>query len=95
MSRSLRLVRVDDFVLIVFAPGEAFGSSERRVRSRFSHAGRDYAFWLTDPIYDRRLLAKLDGTYPIGASYVTISLGEPLQEFVYKLIAAILEPDGQ
>ncbi|MDE2791887.1 MAG: hypothetical protein OXI81_15890, partial [Paracoccaceae bacterium] len=55
-------------MLIVFAPGEAFGSSERRVRSRFSHAGRDYAFWLTDPIYDRRLLAKLDGTYPIGAS---------------------------
>ena len=94
-SSSLRLVSVGEVVLEVFAPGEAFGNSKRRVQGRFIHAGQNYAFWVTDPVYERRYLAKLDGTYRIGECHITISLGEPYRDTVYKLIAAIIEPDGQ
>ena len=94
-SGSLRLIRVEDVALDVVAPGEAFGNAKRRVRGRFVHAGRDYALWVTDPVYERRYLAKLDGTYRIGECHLTVSLGEPYQGAIYKLIAAIIEPDGR
>ncbi len=91
---SLRLIRVDGLALEVFAPGEAFGNTKRRVRGRFHHAGREYALWITDPGYERRYLAKLDGTYRIGECYLTISLGEPYRGAFYKLVAAITGLDG-
>lgn len=91
LSGSLRLIRVDEVDLCVFAPGEAFGSSKRRVQARFVHAGADYAFWVTDPVYERRYLAKLDGTYRIGESHLTVSLGEPYDGAYYKSVAAVIE----
>ena len=94
-SSSLRLIRVEEVALKVFAPGEAFGNSKRRVQGRLIHADQDYALWVTDPIYERRYLAKLDGTYRIGECHLTVSLGEPYRDTIYKLIAAIIEPDGQ
>lgn len=94
-SGSLRLVGVEEIALEVFAPGEAFGNPKRRVQGRFVHAGRNYAFWVTDPLYERRYLAKLDGTYRIGGCHLTVSLGEPYGNAIYKFIAAIIEPDGQ
>ena len=93
VSSSLRLIRVAELELDVFMPGEAFGNTKRRVQGRFVHAGQEYALWATDPGYERRYLAKLDGTYRIGECHLTISLGEPYQGAFYKLIAAIIEPD--
>ena len=93
ISDSLRLIHVGRLELDVFRPGEAFGSSKRRVQGRFSHAGRDYALWVTDPGYEREYLAKLDGAYEIGGCYLTVSLGEPYGGACYKLIAAIIECD--
>ena len=90
---SLRLIRVDSLQLIVFRPGEAFGNNKRRVQGRFSHAGNEYALWVTDPGFERRYLAKLDGSYGVGECYMTISLGEPYREACYKLIAAIIASD--
>ena len=92
-ASSLRLVRVSDIVLKVFAPGEAFGNSKRRVQGKFRHADRNYALWVTDPEIERRYLAKLDGKYTVGSCHLTISLGEPHQGAVYKLIAAIIGTD--
>ncbi len=92
-ASSLRLVWVSDIVLKVFAPGEAFGNSKRRVQGNFLHANRNYALWVTDPEIERRYLAKLDGDYQIGECHLTISLGEPFQGAVYKLIAAIIGLD--
>ena len=93
VSSSLRLTRVEALVLEVFAPGEAFGNTKRRVQGRFAHSGQEYALWVTDPRNERRYLAKLDGSYRIGECYLTISLGEPYEGFFYKLIAALIEPD--
>lgn len=94
ISSTLRLIGVEEVVIHVFAPGEAFGNSKRRVQGRFVHAGETYELWISDPIYERRYLAKLDGTYRIGKCHLTISLGEPYEDFIYKLIAAVIEPDG-
>jgi hypothetical protein len=93
LDSSLRLIRVDRLALSVFKPGEAFGNLKRRVQGRFQHGGTDYALWVTDPIYERRHLAKPNGDYKIGDSFLTISLGEPYNDFCYKLIAAIIEPN--
>lgn len=93
VSGSLRLIHARRTRLAVFSPGEAFGNRKRRVQTHFSHAGADYALWVTDPKYERRYLAKLDGTYDIGDCYLTISLGEPYQGACYKLVAAIIECD--
>ena len=91
LDRSLRLVHVDSLQLSVFAPGEAFGNSKRRVQARLSHGGVNYALWVTDPEYERRYLAQPDGEYDVGESFLTVSLGEPFQADCYKLVAAIIE----
>ncbi len=93
VSSSLRLLHLDRLELQVFAPGEAFGNSKRRVQGWFSHAGIHYALWVTDPVCERAYLEKLDGFYEIGECYLTISLGEEYEGFCYKLIAAVIECD--
>jgi hypothetical protein len=94
LRSSLQLVCVDRLTLSVLKPGEAFGNPKRRVQGRFRHAGADYHLWVTDPVYERAYLAKPDGDYRIGESFVTASLGEPHNGYCYKLIAAIIERDG-
>lgn len=91
ISSSLRLVHLERLRLRVFAPGEAFGNSKRRVQARFSHAGSKYGIWVTDPAYEKRYLSKLDGDYKIGECYLTVSLGEPYGGSCYKLAAAVIE----
>ena len=93
VSGSLRLIRVEEIEIEVFMPGEAFGNPKRRVQGRFVHSDREYALWVTDPGYERRYLAKLDGRYRLGECHLTISLGERYEGALYKLIAAIIEPD--
>ena len=88
---SLRLIRAQRLTLGVFRPGEAFGNRKRRVQGGFRYAGNDYRLWVTDPIYERRYLAKLDGNYVIDDCFLTINLGEPYQGACYKLIAAVVE----
>ena len=91
-SDSLRLVRVNNLTLSVFAPGETFGNHKRRVQGRFHLGGVEYWLWVTDPEYERRYLKMADGTYPIGDAFLTVSLGEPYRNDCYKLIAAIIKP---
>ena len=92
LRSSLRLIHVDRMTIHVSCPGAAFDNPKRRVQGRFEHDGDDYWLWVTDPIYERRYLAQPDGSYPLGECCLTISLGEPYQDVVYKMIAAIIEP---
>lgn len=94
IDSSLRLVKVDRLTLSVFKPGEAFGNPKRRVQGQFQHNGAEYRLWVTDPYYERTYLAKPDGDHKLGASYLTVSLGEPHNNACYKLIAAIIERNG-
>lgn len=91
LTSSLALVRVPELHLSVFSPGAAFGNSKRRVQARFALGAHDYWLWVTDPVYERRYLAKENDDYELGPSYLTLSLGEPYGGYVYKLVAAIIE----
>jgi len=94
VESSLCLIHVDRVMLSVFSPGKAFGNSKRRVQGGFSLGSAQYRLWVTDPVYEREYLARPDGSYEAGESYLTVSLGEPYQGDCYKLIAAIMERVG-
>lgn len=89
-TSSLKLIRVDRLQLKVFSPGEAFGNNKRRVQARFQFSDIDYALWVTDPIIERKYLAREDGDYRLRKSYLTISLGEAYNGHCYKLVAAVI-----
>lgn len=91
LTDSLRLIQVNKVMISVFKPGEFYGNAQRRVQGRFRHNSTEYAFWITDPIYERAPREKPDCDYQIGESFLTISLGEPYKNDCYKLIAAIIE----
>ncbi len=49
---------------------------------------------VTDPLIEKKFLVLEDGEYSLPASYLTISLGEPYHDKVYKLIAAVMTVPG-
>ena len=91
LRSSLRFLRADGLTVSVFAPGARFGNPKRRVQGRFRHDQTDYRIWITDPRYEREYLAKPDGDYQVGECFLTVSIGEPFENFCYKLIAAVIE----
>lgn len=94
LSNSLKLIRVSGVTLNVHCPGVAFGNRKRVVQARFGYAGCVYALRLTDPVYERMYLNKANGEYHLGEAFLTVSLGEPYDGYVYKLVAAIIERIG-
>ncbi|WP_432144145.1 dual OB domain-containing protein [Streptomyces sp. bgisy084] len=88
---SLKLIRVDCVTLQVHDPGAAFGDSRLVVDAHFRHAGCEYTLGLTDPEYEQTYLAKPEGKYKLGESFLTVSLGEPYKDYAYKLVAAVIE----
>lgn len=94
-TSSLKLVHVDNLGLRVFAPGMAFGNSKRRVQACFGFDGNEYALWITDPHIEQEFLARDDGVYSYGSCFMTVSLGEPFDDFCYKLIAAVLKDNDE
>jgi hypothetical protein len=91
LTNSLTLVHPPTVQISVSSPGAAFGNPKRRVQARFKLGRDDYWLRVTDPIYERQYLAKDDGEYALAASYLTVSLGEAYEGYVYKLVAAIIE----
>ncbi len=90
LSNSLRIIKIDSMDLVVSQPGMDFGNTRRSLQGRFWHDSVEYWLRVTDPIYERRYLQLDNGTYPIGAAFLTVSLGEPYQGYSYKPIAAII-----
>ncbi|MFJ8188879.1 dual OB domain-containing protein [Streptomyces sp. NPDC096094] len=88
---SLKLIRVPDLALHTHVPGLMFGDQRRVLRARFSYKGHEYILRVTDPQYEQEYAAKPEGVYKLGESFLTVSLGEPFEGYVYKLVAAIIE----
>lgn len=89
VSYSLRLVHLDRLVLRGSTENSRF-----RVRGAFTHLGVGYNLSVTDPVYESVCVGKGPKTYEVGECFVTVSLGEPFKGDCYKLIAAIIEPQG-
>lgn len=95
LNGSLYLLHLAKLKVTVFAPGAAFDNPKRRVQADFKHRGARYQLWVTDPIVERKYLAKDNGEYEIGECFVTVSLGEPHKGDCYKLVAAVITPDRE
>ena len=87
LSSSLRFIRVEGMELSVQTH-----DSGRRVRGRFRYGRTGYSLRVTDPVCEELCMPLDDGDYPIGESYLTVSLGEPYEGYSYKLIAAVIVP---
>jgi hypothetical protein len=89
---SLRLIRVEDLQLRVFAPGRDYGNPKSWVQARFVYLGKHHGLWVTDPVIERGYLSQADGMYRLGESYLTVSLGERSEDgYCYKLMAAVID----
>ena len=77
--------------LSVSTSASEFGD-KRSLQGRFNYADREYAIRVTDPAYEEMYLRRPDGSYGVGKSLLTVSLGGMFHGFGYKLIAAIIEP---
>jgi len=63
-----------------------------KVRTEFTYRGQHYRLVVTDPQFEYRYKFKPTGNYPLGKEvYLCISLGEPFQNYCYKLVTAIFE----
>lgn len=94
LKDSLRLIRVPSLKLRVYTPGRDFSDPKRKVQAIFRFQGDDYRLRVTDPDIERTYLAKVDGVYRVGRSYMTVSLGEPFKDHYYKLVAALITEPG-
>lgn len=92
-GRSLRLIYVPGLQLLVHVPSASFGDHKRRIEANFHFNGDDYTLRVTDSSIEDRYLAMLDGSYNLGSSYLTVSLGEPSRGDYYKLVAAVIGAD--
>lgn len=86
---SLKFIEVGDLTIHVQVEGAAFGNGRKKVRAEFSAAGHNYLLAVTDPGTESKYLGRDEGVYDIGRVLLCISLGEPYQGFVYKLVAAM------
>lgn len=86
---SLKLIRVDGATIHV---GRPWASDARpTVRAEFQHAGSVYSLKVTDPVCEERFRDRGIGRYPLGDSFLTISLSEEFDGYLYKLVAAVIE----
>tara|TARA_Y100000590_G_scaffold356778_1_gene411190 strand:- start:3593 stop:4252 length:660 start_codon:yes stop_codon:yes gene_type:complete len=61
--------------------------NRKSLRGIFSHAGTDYKFKITCPEFEE--LFNEEGSFPIGPTFLTLSLGEPYKGNSYKLVAGV------
>jgi hypothetical protein len=90
LTDSLRFFHVRDCSFSIYEWTNEFGTTKLQVRARFSVSGVSYNFRVTDTAIEqvaRNNPGVLSGQKPC---YLTISLGEPFQGYVYKLIAAVI-----
>ncbi|MGA4850993.1 dual OB domain-containing protein [Streptomyces sp. G5(2025)] len=88
---SLKLIRVTKLTLRAHVPGARYGDPRPALRACFSYSGHEHTLRVTDPEYELKYLAKPEGIYTLGESFLTVSLSEPFDGYVYKLVAAVIE----
>ena len=77
-------------------------TGSRQTRALFRLSGQQYNLVVTDPAWEHRLSTLTHGQHPLTAAglatddevLLTISVGEPLQDTCYKLVAAVIVLPG-
>ncbi|AJQ96912.1 dual OB domain-containing protein [Gynuella sunshinyii] len=90
--QSLYFIAPSSIDIIVRTEGAEFNNAKRKVRADFTYNGASYLLSITDPVVEQTYLAQGEGTYQLsGNIYMTISLGEALNGYYYKLVAGLFE----
>ena len=90
LTDSLCLVQIKNPTFIVFNKPE--DSTNRKVKLKFNHSSTDYILAVTDPEIEQKGKQVSIGEYKQPNSYyLSISLGEPFNEFIYKLVAGVIK----
>lgn len=91
MSHSLLLIRVESLLIRMTWRRGSRGTKSGQIG--FSFGGIEYALRLTDPVMfnvNRHLRVGESDGVELGPHYLTISLGEPFNQYCYKLVAAAI-----
>jgi len=94
LRSSLKLVQPNELTMWVQIEGASFGKARKKVRGRFSLAGVDYVFAVTDSFIEREFKDAPEGTErTIASPMLCLSVSEVFekQNACYKLIAGVLE----
>ena len=93
LDSSLRLIEIRSLQVTVSEPNKP-SNPVPTLRGAFRYNGRDYSLRITDPVSESGAMRLDYGDYEVvGQRFLTISLGKPLEDYVYKLIAAIIKPN--
>jgi len=65
-------------------------SAKKETRALFTYNEHKYNLSITDPKAESHFLKKQDGKYPIKNLYLCVSIGEPLEDKCYKLVASVI-----
>jgi Dual OB-containing domain len=87
---SLALIWVDEVDVLSSAEGAAFGNNKRKVRATWEWKKSTYSLVVTDPVIEKLAHSTPDKVCSLGPSFICVSLGEPFNDRVYKLAAAII-----
>ena len=91
INNSLRLIKVDALTVTVSEPSHP-SADFPILRGSFSYHGDDYCFRITDPESESGSVNLSYRDYTVEERYLVISLGEPFEDYAYKLIATIIKP---
>lgn len=92
LESSLLLIQPDTLTISVEIEGAEFDNGKRKVRAIFTHNNHQYKLAVTDPRIESHFLKNEDGQYEVnvGEVYMCISIGEPYNDYCYKLVASII-----
>lgn len=92
---SLRLVEAREIKVNVGTYTRDTGERVRRMLASLELDGAPHRLWITDRALEAIYLAKPDGDHSIERAILTLSLGEPVNGWCYKLIAGVLLPPAE
>ena len=89
---SLRLIALDQVVLQAGPRAPKFGDMKQVVRASFNYLGDRYCLDVTDPVIESYFLKAGSVEHALDTTLACISLTEPWEGYVYKLVASIITP---
>jgi len=87
---SLRLIALDQILLHAGPKAPRFGDMKQVVRASFNYLGEPYCLDVTDPVIESYFLKIGGGEHTLDVAVACISLTEPWEGYVYKLVASII-----
>lgn len=89
LGASLQLIYLSRMELLVRT---GFNGVGKEIRACFTHLGKQFMLKVTDPLISDSMKTRPPGRYPLGMVLLCISISEPFQGFVYRLVATIITP---